>query len=226
MSKARDLHGGTLWGQAGEAHDVTEVDRNARVRLWLHRASSLQFVRHAPVPLFLLRYYYQDTRISKYMSKARLVKHSFCLHRVHCSVNTDNNFNTHYRMVNINDTLKWYVEYIKIWNGCLHLDLKAATNTSERLLIRLHYTLAKPGRGVHLTSFSQWSSSAFDLPLDPQGYWHTLPYETANYLTVSLQIYPLNEKKNSQRNHIISWSTNYPNVLPFNSRYYIFVHNL
>lgn len=56
-------------------------------------------------------------------------------------------------MVNINDILKWYVEYIEIWNGCLYLVLKVVINISERLLIRLYYILVKFGRGVYLIFF-------------------------------------------------------------------------
>lgn len=87
------------------------------------------------------------------MSKVCLVKYSFCLYCVYCFVNIDNNFNIYYWMVNINDILKWYVEYIKIWNGCLYLDLKVVINISERLLIRLYYILVKFGRGVYLIFF-------------------------------------------------------------------------
>lgn len=54
------------------------------------------------------------------MSKVCVVKYSFCLYCVYCFVNIDNNFNIYNWMVNINDILKWYVEYIKIWNGCLY----------------------------------------------------------------------------------------------------------
>lgn len=87
------------------------------------------------------------------MSKVCLVKYSVCLYCVYCFVNIDNNFNIYYWMVNINDILKWYVEYIKIWNGCLYLDLKVVINISERLLIRLYYILVKFGRGVYLIFF-------------------------------------------------------------------------